>query len=285
MVTGINENVEVLGRVFHVQTELTPGNEPKIRTAVFIGGRMIASRTRSVDAETSNEDEIRQMIRAQQAQIIDNFVTRAAALADGADGITPPYTTPGPVRQSPPPVKATEPPDAASDPILAEAIAVRELITRFRKSLDDSASPGDDDLKPYLKKAAGAIRTVTDDPVFVDVRLDEQVAFYDLKGRIAAQLKGDFEIEVSREVWTELRRFCGYLGRINQRRELIDFDQKLFTWALAAIGNHGMSDDVLAHLNLARGRSDDLANYLAQPKGIESAQWMEILMQLIDTTF
>ena len=170
--TGINENVEVLGRIFHVQTELTPGDDPKIRTAVFLGGRMIASRTNPVSPEVIKESDVRDLIRAQQAQIIDNFVSRAAALAgSAADGTQPAAKASGPARKSPPPVKATEPPDAEADPLLAEAIAVRRLITRFRQSLRGSSDISDDDFEPFLKNVALAVRRVTEDPAFVGVRL------------------------------------------------------------------------------------------------------------------
>ncbi len=284
VVTGINENVEVLGRMFHVQTELTPGENPRIRTVVFFEGKLIASQARPVESEVKDDQEIRELIKAQQAQIIDNFGTRAAALAADQENAEADVRSTTVLKPAPLAGRATDPPDPESDAKLVESLAVRRLFSLFQSSLPTDSEPGADELELYLKKALREIRKVTEDPAFVDVRLDEQVAFYDLKTRALAQLKGSLELDTARSVWTELVRLAAYLVRINHRRELVAFDRRLFTWALARIGGRGMSEDVLIHLRHARGRSAELDQLLDHPDDVSADQWMDIIMRLIDST-
>ena len=52
MISGLNQEVDVLGRAFHFQTELTRRGDLFIRTEVFVGGKVVATRDRRLDRAT-----------------------------------------------------------------------------------------------------------------------------------------------------------------------------------------------------------------------------------------
>ena len=49
MISGLNQEVSVLGRAFHFQTELTRKGDLFIRTEVFVGGKVVATRENRLD--------------------------------------------------------------------------------------------------------------------------------------------------------------------------------------------------------------------------------------------
>ena len=74
MITGFNTDIEVGGRVFHVQTEDRGLDYPVIESLVYVGGEILSSRKTSyaelLESGDSVETEIHQRMKAQHAELI-----------------------------------------------------------------------------------------------------------------------------------------------------------------------------------------------------------------------
>jgi hypothetical protein len=72
-ITGLNDNLEFMGKLLHVQTEKIVFPTPHIATQVFSSGRILASKKSDIplNLQTSHElDEIKELMRQQHAQTI-----------------------------------------------------------------------------------------------------------------------------------------------------------------------------------------------------------------------
>ncbi len=58
MASGLNENIDILGRVLHVQTEMTQGEEPRVRAALLDGGRIVATRETVLERSVGDDDAL-----------------------------------------------------------------------------------------------------------------------------------------------------------------------------------------------------------------------------------
>ena len=79
MISGLNQEVEILGRTFHFQTELSDQDGLSIRTDVFIGGKVVATReSRLTDDAAAQIDPgaLRARMKEHHNKTLDSFVRR-----------------------------------------------------------------------------------------------------------------------------------------------------------------------------------------------------------------
>lgn len=283
MASGLNENIDILGRVLHVQTELTDGEKPTVRSTVYDGGRIVA--TRETTPETPLGDgEALDSIRRQHELIVDNMVRRSEELAARKrrmieSGPDQPRT---PSRRTPP-ARVVQPLPEVTTPFLETSLRCRRLVGPFSLALSSTAA-GDPSSGDLLEVAVSWIGDITASPVFPDLRLDEQVRFLDLRERFGSWRSGRLDPEQSSELLWDTVAFADHLAEINQRRELANFDHELLLWALAEVTEQGLSAEVLAQLETQRGRDRSLDMVLDHPDLADPGCMPEILMSLIDRT-
>jgi hypothetical protein len=285
MVYGLNDNIDILGRVFHVQTEITSGPDPIVRSAVFLDGAIVASREIPVAELDAPDDSIRDQMETQHAQVIKNLVNRDSELSEWQANLgleeLPPPTSPAP---SAPPSNHVAPPDLDDDPRLRSSVAVRRLIGPFSLTFNPSPFHDPQAVRARLGNASDMIDEIMTAPAFSDIRLDEQVRFFDLRQRLAEWRGSGRDPDVGAEILLAVVVFAGHLRRINDRRELVTFDHKLLTWVLSELGRSGAGDGVLSWLQSLYGRDADLDRLLDQPDEIEEERLLELLLRLLDRT-
>ncbi len=79
MSSGLNQEVNVLGRAFHFQTELSHQGGLSIRTEVFVGGKVVATRERRldhVDRSAVKDEDLRALMKEHHAQVIERTLER-----------------------------------------------------------------------------------------------------------------------------------------------------------------------------------------------------------------
>jgi hypothetical protein len=128
------------------------------------------------------------------------------------------------------------------------------------------------------------IDEIMDSPGFSDIRLDEQVRFFDLRDRIAVWRSDGRDTETGAGILLAVVVFAGHLRRISDRHELVEFDHGLLTWAIWAIGREGASAEVLGHLRAMYGRDAELDGLLDRPESVAADRLLEILLGLLDRT-
>ena len=82
-VSGLNDNLEFLGRQLHIQTENTGSPATRIVTQVFCKGRVILSRKTdppSVPGGSGAAADIRELMNSQHHQIIKELKDKLAQL-------------------------------------------------------------------------------------------------------------------------------------------------------------------------------------------------------------
>jgi hypothetical protein len=287
MIDGINEKIEVFGRIFQVQTEITDDVRPKIRTRVFLDGAVVAYRESPVDRGDTSEDGIRDRSAYQHGLIIANLVKRTAEF----NALAPKAARPG----SENPERAAARTDAATlrdvarpepdgDPKLLASVEARQLIGPFSLAMQPSPYHDAEAIRSRLERAGGMIDVIMDAPGFSDIRLDEQVRFFDLRDRIEAWRSGGCDFESGAEILLAVVIFAGHLRRISDRQELVEFDHGLLTWAIWVIGRDGASDEVLSHLAAMCGRDAELDRLLDRPESVVADRLLEVLLGLLDRT-
>jgi hypothetical protein len=79
--TGLNANIEFMGKQLHVQTETVGSPAAYVMTQVFNNGRVIFSKK----TECSNDlSEIQSLIHQQHAQVIRNMAEKEAAILNAS---------------------------------------------------------------------------------------------------------------------------------------------------------------------------------------------------------
>jgi hypothetical protein len=285
MIDGINENVEVFGRVFHVQTEVTDGMRPKLRTTVFLDGAVVASRETLVERGDTSEDGIRDRMAYQHGLIIANLVKRTAEFEASASKPVHSETHERVARPSDAvPLREVQRPEPDADPTLLASVQARQLIGPFGLALQPSPYHDDEATRSRLEGAGEMIDAIMAAPGFSDIRLDEQVRFFDLKERVAAWRGAGRDPKTGAGILLAAVIFAGHLRRISDRHELVEFDHRLLTWAIWSIGRNGASDEVLGHLRGLYGRDAELDRLLEQPGPVAAERLLEVLLGLLDRT-
>ncbi len=285
MVDGINENVEAFGRVFHVQTEVTGHEQPVIRTTVFLEGTVVASRKTPLGGRDLPDDALRDRLGVHHGRIVENLQRTAGleVLMASSDAPEPASSAPSGGRGTRPSKEAPRP-DPEADPRLLSSIQVRQLIGPFSQALRPSPYHDDEAVRARVEGAARMIDAIMTAPHFSDVRLDEQVRFFDLRERVAAWRGDGRGTEAASQILLAMVTFAAHLRRISDRRELVAFDYKLLTWAMGVVGRDGASAEALRHLRALAGRDAELDELLGQERPVDGQRLLEVLMGILDRT-
>jgi len=285
VVDGLFEEIRILGRVFEIRTEVIIGADVVVRTTVVAGGQFVGSRESVVDAERQGGVSIRERIGAQHAQIIDNLTRRAGELeAEQRGEAAPAPVTPVADRRSLSTGKETPKPGLDPSSPLALSVRVRQLIGPFSIDLARHAPNDPRALRASLELAVKHIDDIMASPMFPRIRLDEQVRFFDLRERIATWRAGGRDPDVGSDIWDQIAVFARHLRRVSDRRELVEFDYQLLTWAIMTVGQHGVSSETLSDLTALYGRDANLDRLLEHPDEFDKESLLGILMTILDQT-
>jgi hypothetical protein len=285
MANGVSENVEVFGRVFHVETRVVDGAETQVRTSVALDDAVVATRDSRLYPGDDPEVDLRELIESQHARIISNLLARDVEFEVAAEtGV--PEEQPTLVAEGPASPKPTEIslPGLENDPDLHSSVNVRRLIGPFSLALRPSPDHDPSAVCARLARAAEMVAHIMGSPSFPDIRLDEQVRFVDLQKNLEHWESGDRDPEQASKILLQMMVFAGHLRRISDRRSLKALDHTLLTWALFAVGPFGTIDDVLPYLEPLYGRDVDLDRMLDEPDSADPEQLHHILKELLERT-
>ncbi len=294
MTGGFNQEVEIFGRTYHVQTELS---DTGIRTEVFHGGTLVATREKPLAAAEREGSHLLVLIQKQHEKILAGVAKRIrqyaerrqAAAADTSDrdtsdrdtsdretpGRGTPTPAPRPAAAAPTPRSVARTPGGAVD----IGLRVRRFLERFRRRL--GPLPRELGGGARLERAAEQFAWVVSSPEFPRLRIDEQVRFNLIHDQLESWLRSARDPEEGRRIWSEIRIFDRYLAEINNRAELAAFDRDLLAWALRRLEADGMSDRLREHLALATGRDGELDRLLAAPETAGDEVWAAELRRVL----
>jgi hypothetical protein len=285
MISGLNQDVEVLGKTLHVQTELSGGRELSIRTEVFLGGKLVATREQELEEGERDRGEahLRALMKEQHQKILESVVERAKRYQERraeepAPGETSLDEAPVPPFQG----EAGGPPSVAGQGSVEIALRVRRLFEKFRLRLGELPEHPGEHVDAYLERAAHAFAWILGSPLFPEIRIDEQVRFNLLKDQVDEWLHGGRSAERGVEIWSEILTFNRYLAQVNNRGELAAFDRDLLSWSLRKLETEGMTERVLEHLAMIYGRDAELDLLLERPLGVSDEVWAANLRRVLN---
>lgn len=280
MISGLNQEVQILGKTFHFQTELSGKTGRCLRTEVFVGGKVVASREYEVEGEEGG-DALRSHMKNHHMRMIRTFVARAKVYelrSPEAESSTMPEPEAilNPLAEEE--LASAAAPDLGGGPPAApaasigHAIRVRRFFGRVRKLVGPvDLLPGD--LEDRLGKAVEAFDWMMGSALFLEIRIDEQARCSLLTDQIKEWMTGDKDQELATQIWSGIVIFSNYLAEINHRSDLIEFDRQLLTWALDQVRGQGMTDEVLKSVKSLYGRHPRFDRLLDDPEGISEGTW------------
>jgi hypothetical protein len=282
--SGLIDKIALLGREFTIQTECIAGDDPKVRTLVYDGGRLVTSREGALDAN-ADADEIDAKVRRQHKLITDTLVTRATEL-QAAKSVTaePQATAPAAPKPSAAPAKGTPKPAIELGSPLAIAITVRKTIGPFGLAFAHPAPTTAGGYETELEAVESAIDAIMKSPAYEHLRLDEQLTMIAIRGQLATWRLADKDLTIATEIWPSIERFAYHQQKISDRRELVAFDHQLLTWAMSQLGKGSISDELTEGLANLAGRNAELDGFLADPAAMSQMGLLEILLGLMDQT-
>lgn len=293
MISGLNQEVEVLGRTFHVQTELSRRGELSIRTEVFLGGKIVATREKQLSrADWDAGDEVlRTLMKNQHQKILTNVVERARRYQERQqEGLAPaavpvqPETTAEFAAIVVEPEPEIPPPPADIQAEVSGAISIRRTFGEFRLRFDITHAEPHDDLVARLDKALQGVEWITAAPAFSEIRIDEQLRFNLVKEQLQEWVEAGKNPDQAVNLWSEIVTFNDYLTEVNNRAELVDFDRHLLVWAIHHIQGHGMTEQILGYLGLLYGRDPVLDRLLESPLDVTTDYWTALLRRVLSET-
>jgi hypothetical protein len=283
--SGVIDKIALLGREFTIQTELIPGDEVRIRTLVYDGGRLVTSREIPLDPSLTTDDQIESKVRDQHKLITDTLVNRANELQanKGATAGRPaaPAPAPKPDRIAP---TGTPRPEIEPGSRLEIGISIRKTIGPFGLAFAHPAPTTASSYDAALEEVETAIDAIMKSPVYEHVRLDEQLTMIAIRGQLATWRLADRDITTATEIWPSIERFAYHQQKINDRRDLVAFDHKLLTWSMSQLGKGTITDELVDGLSSLAGRDAELDAFLANPESLDQMGLLEILLRLIDQT-
>jgi hypothetical protein len=281
--SGIIHKIALLGREFTVQTEFIAGPEPKIRTLVYDGGRLVTTREISVDPASDTDELIKNQVHIQHRRITRTLVTRAAELQSAK---RPAAAARAPLAPAPPKPEKRKTPRPAIEPgsRLEIAVAIRRTIGPFSLAFGRPAPATATEYEQLLAAVESAIDEIMKAPIYEQVRLDEQLTFIALRGQLATWRLSNKDLSIAAEIWPSVERFAYHLQKINARSDLVAFDHKLLTWAMSELGRGLISEELLDGLAGLAGRDAELDHFLAHPDEASPHDVLGILLGLLDRT-
>ena len=282
MISGLNQEVNFLGKTFHFQTELTRQRGLYIRTEVFVGGKVVATREKRLDRTRLREldDEgLRTLMKEQHNQVIERTLERVKTYQERKQ--SPPRPAAGLPAFDGQSAENFVPPSEETRAAASSAVRIRRIFGRFRLRLGLGSRVPPAELAARLATAARGFSWIVSSPTFREIRLDEQMRCHLVRDRVSAWLAGERDPEVAKEIWSEIVAFNDYVAAINNRAELIAFDRQLLAWAAFQVQNHGMSAEVLDQLQWLAGRDRELDELLDKPDGVAREAWFAVLCNVL----
>lgn len=301
MISGLNQEVEILGRTFHFQTELTDQDGWSIRTEVFVGGKVVATRESRLkggeEAAARDEGVLRARMKEHHQQTLESFVERARRYQQRDGGpapllgeAEPPQPAPEPPPPQPPapepplavrgPSKGLAPPSPEVQKAVAGALRVRRFFGRFRQLMGPTTGLPSD-LGDRLEVMSRAFAWMIQSSLFVEIRIDEQVRCHLLKERIDEWLASRRDPRQAAQIWSGIVTFNKYLTEINHRSDLVAYDQQMLIWALDEVQRNGMTAEVFKGLESLYGLDPRLDNLLDQPGDVSARAWTAHLRHVL----
>lgn len=282
--SGLIDKIALLGREFTIQTESISGDDPKIRTLVYDGGRLITSREAALERDPS-PDDIEAKVQRQHKLITDTLVKRATELQESKGAAAkPPAATPAAQRPPAPAPKGTPRPEVEPGSPLDIAIAVRKTIGPFGLAFAHPAPTTVGAFANELEAVESAIDAIMKSPAYEHLRLDEQLTMIAIRGQLATWRLADKDIAIASEIWPSIERFAYHQQKISDRRDLVVFDHQLLTWAMSQLGKGVITDELVDGLANLSGRNTELDVLLADPPAMTQMGLLEILLDLMDQT-
>ncbi len=287
MISGLNQEVNVLGKAFHFQTELTHKGDLFVRTEVFVGGKVVATRENRLDRAGRgqlDEEGLRALMKEQHNRVIERTLERVKTYQEkkGEQPPTPAAASlPAFDRQQ---AQNFVPPSDETREAASSAVRIRRIFGRFRLRLGLGTQVPSGELGKRLETASRGFAWIIKSPTFQEIRLDEQLRCNLVSDQVNAWLAGDRDNDRAAQIWSEIVTFNDYVAAINNRAELITFDRQLLTWAAFQVQNRGMSTPVLDQLQWLAGRDPELDELLDKPDDVEDQVWFTVLCHVLSQT-
>lgn len=278
--SGINQDIELLGKTFHLQTQVSANPDLSVRTEIFIGGKLVATRESPLEEiDASDSKALREAMKAQHKRIAASVVDRARRYQERQqeESVAEAVASKKPAKHA----TDTGAPKASEDddvprsqgPTVEVALRVRRLYEQFRLRLLIPRRPSKN-LGERLENAEREFTWILDSEIFHRIRIDEQLRFNLLHDQISEWLAGGRSPVRAAQIWSEVVAFLKYLGEVNNRAELAAFDRDLLRWALRVVDEQGMNERTLEHLSMIRGRDEDLDRLLGDPGETSREVWV-----------
>lgn len=287
MISGLNQEVNVLGRTFHFQTELTHKRDLFVRTEVFVGGKVVATREHRIHRTARgklDEEGLRTLMKDQHNRVIERTLERVRTYQEKKGEqpqAQPAASLPAFEGQQ---AKDFLPPSEETRKAASNAVRIRRIFGRFRLRLGLSSEVPPTELLERLETAARGFTWIINSPTFQEIRLDEQMRCHLVSDQVNAWLAGDRDAARATQIWTEIVTFNDYVAAINNRAELIAFDRQLLTWAAFQVQGQAISTAVLDQLQWLAGRDTELDELLDKPDAVTSETWFAVLCHVLAQT-
>ena len=283
--SGLIDKIAVLGREFTIQTEYVPGENAKVRTLVYDGGRLVTSREIPAGDEDDRGVNLDDTVHQQHQRITQTLLTRAKELEEAK---TPtreaPTPKPEPAPTPPPGAKTTARPEVEPGSRLETAIAIRQTIGPFGLAFAHPAPTTAEGYTQTLESVEAAIDAIREAPTYDAIRLDEQLTMIALKSQLETWRLADEDLDMATEIWPTVESFAYHLQKINNRRDLVAFDHAMLTWSMSELGKGSITQEMIDGLAGLGGRDADLDDFIRNPEGTEPFHLLEILLRLMDQT-
>ncbi len=146
----------------------------------------------------------------------------------------------------------------APDADVENAISVRRLYARFRRSLRRPASESAEDVLVCVRYAAGALATLLTATDSSTLRVSDRVMLRSLRDRVFEWARGDRGVQAGLQVLGDVFTSADLLRGINQRQELRAHDRSVIA-TLLAFGDQADGSDMVLRLE---GLDDELDRIL-----------------------
>lgn len=282
--SGLSDRISVLGKNFTIKTEFICGEEAKIRTLVFDGGRMVICREIRSGSTIDIGGETDTAVRLQHMRITETLTERAADLEAAKTSSPLPPPTPPPVVSIPQPaLEMTTRPPVEPGSHLETAIAVRQTIGPFGIAFTHYPAPTTAaGYEQALESVDSALDAILEAPTYDTIRLDEQLTLIALKSQVEDWRLADKDLAMAAEVWSTVTRFAHHLQKVNHRRNLIVFDHEMVIWAMSELGKGKITGEMIEGLQGLGGRDAELDVFLRNPDAMDLSELREILLRLMD---
>lgn len=283
--SGLIDKISVLGREFTIQTEYVPGENAKVRTLVYDGGRLVSSREIPATDENDLGVNLDDTVHQQHQRITRTLLTRAKELEEAKTTThEAPAPKPEPAPTPPPGAKTTVRPEVEPGSPLETAIAIRQTIGPFGLAFAHPAPTTAEGYTRTLESVEAAIDAIRAAPTYNAIRLDEQLTMIALKSQLETWHMAGEDLVMATEIWPTVESFAYHLQKINNRSDLVTFDHAMLTWSMSELGKGAITQEMIDGLAGLGGRDADLDDFIRNPDGTEPFSLLEILLRLMDQT-